>query len=128
MLRRNAQLAADMVFAQFLQERSVRIREQIVKADTRADKYLLHLRQRSQLPQQFEVIAVINDKIRTGFRIQALAVCAGAVFQLFVAGRSAEFRCRSADVMDISLKSLSFKDCFASSMIDSWLLTCTILP
>ena len=68
MLRRNLELTADMVLAKLAQESVGFIRHDIVIAQTGTHENLFDLRQRTDFAQQFDVIRMIDDHIRTGLR------------------------------------------------------------
>ena len=104
MLRRHPQLSADMVLTEFPKKSPVPVRQQIVKAESRPDKYFFDTRQAAELFQQRQIIPVVNLQIRTGLREEAPPVFAGAVCHLFFTGGRAEFRGRSPHVIDISLE------------------------
>ena len=105
MLWSNLQLSANVIANQLLEEGFVLIINQIVETDTRTDEDLLHLRQGFHLLQKFHVLAVIHFKLFTRRRSQALAVGTHTMLHLFVAGRIAEIRRRTANVMNIAFES-----------------------
>ena len=105
MFRRHLQLPAYMVFTQFFQESLVFIFQQIIKPDSGTDEYFSDLRQFPQCPQDVHIFRVLCIQILARLRKKALLIRAYPVFQLFLAGRMAEVRSRSAYIMNIPLKS-----------------------
>ena len=103
-LRRDLQLAGDVIAHQLLEERIARVGQQIVEPDAAADKDLLDARQLAELPQQGQVIRVVGDQVFAGGGEQALSCRARAALQLLFAGGLAEIRRRAADVMDVALE------------------------
>ncbi len=97
-------LPADVVLNELAEERIRPVRHQIIKTDPGADKYLLHARQCAQLPQQRNVIAVVDAQMFARGREQALPVLADAFRELLLAGRLPEIGRRPADIVDISFK------------------------
>ena len=103
-LRRDLQLAGDVIAHQLLEKRVARVGQQIVEPDAAADEDLLDARQLAELPQQGQVIRMVGDQVFTGGREQALPCRARAALQLLFAGGLAEIRRRAADVMDVALE------------------------
>ena len=103
-LRRDLELAGDVVLHQFAQEGRILVGQQIVKADAAADEDLLHAGDGAQLTQQVYIIRMVRPQIAARRRKQALPVLAGPVCQLFFAGGLAEIGRRAADVMDVALE------------------------
>ena len=103
-LRRDLQLAGDVIAHQLLEKRIARVGQQIVEPDAAADKDLLDARQLPEFPQQGQVIRVVGDQVFAGGREQALSCRARAALQLLFAGGLAEIRRRAADVMDVALE------------------------
>ena len=104
MLGRGAQLAADVVFGQLLQQRAALVVQQVVVADAAADKDLFDARQGAQPPQHAQVGRLVEIDVGAGRREQALAVGAGARRPLLPAGGMAEVGRRPADVVDVALE------------------------
>ena len=104
MLRRDLQLAGNMIAHQFLEKRVARVGQQIIEPDAAADEYLFDARQLPEFPQQGQVIRVVGDQVFAGGGEQALSCRARAALQLLFAGGLAEVRCRAADVMDVALE------------------------
>ena len=107
-LRRHLQLAGDVVLHQLREEFLVLVLQHVVIADAAADKDLLHPRDGPELPQQGEVIAVVGIDILAGGGGQTALVGAHAVFQLLLAGGSAEVGRGAAHVVDIALEIRQF--------------------
>ncbi len=106
MLGRDFQLAADVVRDELTEEVVVFVAHHVVKSDSRADEDLLHARYRRRTAKKLGILALVRLKIRARARDEATSVGTYAVFELFFAGGCAEIRRRSADVVDISLKSV----------------------
>ena len=104
MLRSNAQLSADMVLAEFPQKSPVSVRQQIIETESRADEDLFDPRKSTQLLEECQVISVIDFQVGTRLREEAAAVLAGAQGHLLFAGRGAELRGRTADIIDIAFE------------------------
>ena len=104
MLRRDLQLSADMVHAEFPEEILLFICEHIIETDSGTDKDLLDLRKRPEFPEECDIIRVIRDQVLAWLREQTLFSRTCSVFQLFFAGREAEVRRRTADIMDIAFE------------------------
>ena len=111
-LGRNLELTADMVADEFFEERIGLVRHHVIEADTGADEDLLDARNGFDPLEKFNVFAVIGAEIRTGLREQTALVRAYTVFKLFFAGGFAEIRGRTADVVDVPLESVKFRDNF----------------
>ena len=103
-LRRHLQLAADMVPHQLGEKVAVFVPEHIVKADAAADEHLFDPGDGPQLPQGGQIAALIGVEIGTGCGEQALAVGAGAVLLLLLAGRVVKVGGGAAHIVDIALE------------------------
>ena len=66
MLRRDLQLAGNMIAHQFLEKRVARVGQQIIEPDAAADEYLFDARQLPEFPQQGQVIRVVGDQVFAG--------------------------------------------------------------
>ena len=104
MLGRHPQLAADMVLTELPQKGPVPVRQQIVEAEARPHKDLFDAGKTAQLFEQGQIIPVVHLQVGAGLREQAAPVLAGPPGQLLFAGRGAELRGRSPDVIDIALE------------------------
>ena len=104
MLGSNTQLTADMIPDQRLKKVVIFVAHQIIVTDARADKDFFDTLELTQLVEQAEIIAVIGVKIGAGCGVQTGAVGAGALLELFFAGRLAEVCRRAAYVVDIAFE------------------------
>ena len=111
-LRRDLELARNVMLNQFLEEGIVPVRHHIVVAQTRADENLLDTLDPAQLAQQVEVIRVVSLNVAARRWEQTALVLAAAVRVLLFAGREAEIRRRTADIMDIALEAGHLGDFF----------------
>ena len=112
MFRCHLQLPAHMMLAQFPQKCTILIIHQIIKPDTRTDKYFFHTRKHPQLFQQGNVILMVYFQILTWFWEQALFRRTGSLRHLLFACRCTEIRRRSPDIMDIPFKVRFLNDLF----------------
>ncbi len=103
-LRRNLQLSADMVSAELPKKGLIGIVNQIIKANTRANKNLFHPGQSPKAAQKHNVVGVIHPKIFAGIREETLVIFTNAVAQLLFAGWLAKIGCRPTHVVDIAFK------------------------
>ncbi len=97
-------MSADMVLAHFPQESVIGVGHDIIKTDSRTDKYLFNTRQSSEFSQQFKIVRMIDCQIGAGLRKQTLFLRTNAVFQLFLTGSVTEICCRPADIVNIPLE------------------------
>ena len=104
MLRRDLQLAADVILHQLAHQKVLLIQKHIVEPDAGAHEHLLHARQRPQRLQDVHILRMVGVHIFTGCGKQALSLRTRARFQLLVAGRVTEVRRRAAHVMNIALE------------------------
>ena len=102
MLRSYTKLSAYMIFGKFIKKVCPGLPTHI-ETHTGTDKYFL-LWKIPELTKKRNVIFVIRGQILTWFRKQTMTVLANASGQLFLAGRLAKVRCRSAYIVDISLE------------------------
>ena len=105
MLRRDLQLAADVVFAKLAEKFLIRIIEKIIISDSRTNKNSLYALDPSKLSKKLKIVAVGYFKVFAGLWIEALPVLAYSVFKLTLAGGCAEVRCRAAHIVNVPLKS-----------------------
>ena len=77
---------------------------QVVKADARPDKHLFYAGDGPQLAQQHHIIGVVGVQVGAGLGGQAGPVFTHAVFQLLLAGGSAEGGGGAAHVVNIALE------------------------
>ena len=118
-----------MMTAKFLDEFvRLRVRHQIVIADTGTNEYFFDTVDVSYRPQDIQIITVIHLHVWTNPRIQTILVGTNADFQLLFAGRKPEVCRRSADIMDIALKSFCRVSASASRTIEALLRLRTCLP
>ena len=102
MLGRHPELAADMILAELPQEGPVPVRQQVIEAKAGAHKDLFDAGQTAQLFQERKIVPVVDLQVGAGLREKTAPVLAGPVRHLLFAGRRAEFRRGSADVIDIA--------------------------
>lgn len=127
-LRRDFELAADVILTQLAEKRVGFVGHDVVITQTGTHKHFFNLGQGAHLAKQLDVIRVIDDHIRAGLGEQALAACARADFELLIAGGAAEIGRRAAHIMDVPLKFGICVMAFASSITDSWLRVVTMRP
>ena len=106
MLRGDLQLSGNVELHQFFKERVFLICQQVVKANTAANKNLFHAGNLSQLTQQRNIVRVVGFHVFAGGGIQALPSAAGTLRQLLFAGRMAEVGGGAAHIVDIALEIL----------------------
>ena len=83
----------------------------------------------AEAAQQADIVRMIRAERRTGSCAEALAVGAGAMLLLFVAGRDSEIRARAADIVNVALeRRMCLVRAVASRSRDSWLLDWISLP
>ena len=104
MLRSYTKLSAYMIFGKFIKKSLVRVCQHIIETHTGTDKYFFYFWKIPELTKKRNVIFVIRGQILTWLRKQTMTVLANASGQLFLAGRLAKVRCRSAYIVDISLE------------------------
>lgn len=112
MLRRDLELATDVVLAQLLEEGVGFVRRDVVIAQTTAHEDLFHLRQGTNLAQEVDVVGMIDLEVGTGLGEKALTSSAGAIFHLLFAAGVAEICCWTADIVDIPLEPGHFRNRF----------------
>ena len=105
-LRSHLELAAHMILHQLPEKGIVRVRQQIVEADSGADEHLLHAGKRPQGTQEFKIIPVIRVQMGAGLREQTLSVFAHAAHKLILAGRRTEIGSRPSHIMNVAFKIL----------------------
>ena len=86
-LRGHLQLAAYVVFAQFLEKLAVSVRKKVVEPDSGADKDFLDPGQGPDLPQEFDVFPVIHGQVLAEVVADAFLVRADAFGPAFGARR-----------------------------------------
>ena len=105
MLRRNLQLAGNVVFHQFLKEGLVLVQNQIIVADAAANEHLLHAGNGPKPPKDRKIIAVIHNQVRAGRRGQALfAALTHTPGHLLFAADDPEVCGGAAHIVDVPLK------------------------
>ena len=104
MLRRDLELAADVVADELSEKVRAFVGKHIVIPYAGADEHLFHLRHGGNGIEQLYILGVVGFEIFTRFRRETSAVQAHPVLQLFVAGGVSEIGSRSADIVDISLE------------------------
>ena len=103
-LRGHLELARDVVLDQVGKKLPAGVFHQVVEPNARPDEHLLHLGNLPELAQEEHVVGVVGVQIGAGLRSQAGSVAAHAVFQLLLAGGTAEGGRRPAHVVDVALK------------------------
>ena len=113
MLRRDFERSADVIAAKFLDEFvRLRVRHQIVIADTGTNEYFFDPIKVSYCPQDIQIITVIHFHVRANTRIQTILIRANADFELLLTGRKAKISGRAPDIVDITLKIFFLRQCF----------------
>ena len=105
-LRRDLELAGDVIAHQLVEKCLGLVGQQIVEADAAADKDLFDARKLPELSQQRHIVAVVGDHVFARLREQALPVRAGPLRQLLFARGLAEICRRTAHVVDVALEVL----------------------
>ena len=105
-LRRDLELAGDVIAHQLVEKCLGLVGQQIVEADAAADKDLLDAGELAQLSQQRHIVAVVGDHILARLREQALPIRARALRELLFARGLTEVRRRAAHIVDVSLEVL----------------------
>ena len=104
MLGRDLKLTAYVVLNELAEEGVVLVVQQIIKSNPRTDKYLFDLGELFDFLDKLYVFGVVGNKIFARCGGEAFSRCTNAVLKLLFAGRIAEIRRRTADVVNISLK------------------------
>ena len=104
MLRRDLELAADVVLYKLADEGIVLIVHEIVVADAAADEDLFDAFDLPELSEELHIIPVVDLHVFAWSVAETGAVLADALRELFFAGGETEIRCRTADVVNIALK------------------------
>ena len=107
-LRGNFQLSGNVELHQFFEEGVLLICQQIVKADTAADKNFLHTGDFSEFPQQSNIVRMIRTHIFARGGVQTLTTTTSTLTQLLFTGGVAEVGGRAAHIMDVALEVLVF--------------------
>ena len=104
MLRRDLQLAADVVAAQLGQEGVAFVGHEIIISDAGADEHLFHARNGAHLAKQGNQFFMADAHALAGGGVEALPVPACALAQLAVARGLAEIGRGAAHVVDVALE------------------------
>ena len=109
-LRRDFELAADVILTQLAEKRVGFVGHDVVITQTGAHKHFFNLGQGAHLAKQLDVIRVIDDHIRAGLGEQTLAACARADFELLITGGAAEIGRGAAHIMDVAFEIWHLRD------------------
>ena len=93
-----------MELDKLLKEGVLLVCQQIIKANTAANKDLFHTGNLPQLSQKGNIVGVICLHIFAGGGVQALASAASTLRKLLFAGRMTEVGGRTAHIVDVTLK------------------------
>ena len=121
MLWGDLELPRNVIPHQLSEKAVVLIVHQIIKTDSRTYKDFFDLGQLFDLLDQLDVLLMIRLQIFAWRWRKTLSVRANAAFKLFIAGRIAEIRCRTANVVDVTLeiRHLSYDLSLANDALDA---------
>ncbi len=103
-LRRNLELAADVVLTQFMEEGGVGVCDQVVEPYSRLDEDFFYAREGPEFAQEFQVILMGDLQVGAGPWEEAPAVGACARSKLFFAGWLAEVGGGAAHIIYVALE------------------------
>ena len=104
MFRRDFELTADMITDKLLEKFIVFIVNEVVEANTRTDKDLFDLGERTDTSEQMQILAVVDHEVFAGLGRKAFSALAHTAFFLSLAGGMTEVCGRTADVVDVTLE------------------------
>ena len=113
MLGSYLKLSAYVMGHKLTEERVVAVAKHVVKADSRADEYLLYTGYSLNSAEKLGVFALICHKIFAGTGGKTLSVGTNAMLLLLLTGRVAEVCGGAAYVVDISLEVRHSGDLFS---------------